>query len=347
MKAKPNLIEFSSKGLYCPPGKFYIDPFKAVDRALITHAHGDHSRSGMKHYLAHKDSIPIMKLRLGEGINSQGVEYGEVLNVNGVKVSFHPAGHILGSSQIRIEHKGEVWVVSGDYKLEDDGLCPVFEPVKCHTFITESTFGLPVYKWKPQSEIFSEMNNWWRSNQEKGQASIILAYALGKAQRILHHLDKSIGPIYVHGTIFATNEAFINAGLPIDEFPKLESGIKKDNYKNSIILTPPGWANSNWLNKFQSYSTGVASGWLALRGTRRRQTSDKGFVLSDHADWPGLNTAVEACEAERVYVTHGYTQVFSKWLQSRGIEAHVVNTLYENQYKDDEVVDNEDMEVEA
>ena len=336
MKNSPNLIEFSSKGLYCPAGKFYIDPFRSVDRALITHAHGDHLRAGMKHYLAHHDSVPIMKLRLGENINVQGVAYGEELNVNGVKVSYHPAGHILGSSQIRLEYKGEVWVVSGDYKIEDDGLTVPFEPVKCHAFITESTFGLPIYKWAPQAEVFADMNNWWRENKEKGVTSVVLAYALGKAQRILHHLDPAVGDIFVHSTIRDTNEAFINAGIPVVNYPVIESGKSKSLYKGSLIIAPPGWASSNWLNKFQPYSTAIASGWLAVRGSKRRFASDRGFVLSDHADWLGLNLAVKECGAERVFVTHGFTKVFSKWLQTQGIDAHVVNTLYENQFSGDE-----------
>jgi putative mRNA 3-end processing factor len=333
---KPSLIEFSNKGLYCPQGKFYIDPFKPVERALITHAHGDHSRFGMKYYLAHNASIPIMKFRLGPEINCEGVEYGEVREMNGVKISYHPAGHIIGSSQIRLEYKGEVWVISGDYKLENDGISTPFESIKCHSFITESTFGLPIYKWRPQSEIFEDMNGWWQMNKEKGKASIVFAYSLGKAQRILHNLDKSIGPIYLHGAIYYTNKAFNDAGIPVGEYPIVDTKSRKDIYRDALIIAPPGWASSSWMKRFLPYSTGVASGWMALRGTKKRKAADKGFALSDHADWPGLNEAVLACEAERVFVTHGYTNTFANWLQSKGIEASIVNTLYESQFSDDE-----------
>src|SRR5687767_15681366 len=153
------LIEFSDKGLYCRQGDFYIDPWKPVDRAIITHAHSDHARWGSKYYLCHRQTKPLLRLRLGEN-NFQGVEWEETTDINGVKVSLHPAGHMIGSSQIRVEHKSEVWVVSGDYKIEDDGLSGKFEPVACNTFITESTFGLPIYNWKTQSEIFRDIQDW-------------------------------------------------------------------------------------------------------------------------------------------------------------------------------------------
>lgn len=342
---KPNLIEFSNKGLYCPAGKFYIDPFKPVEKALITHAHGDHARWGMRSYLSHYDSIPIMKVRLGEHNNYQGINYGEKLNINGVAVSFHPAGHIIGSAQIRLEYKGEVWVVSGDYKLENDGLSPTFEPVQCNTFITESTFGLPIYRWQPQSIIFNEINNWWRSNLDKGITSIILGYSLGKAQRILFNLDKSIGPVFLHGAIYNLNKVLIDAGHPLPDFLKFEPGIKKNSFTGAMIVAPPSAAGSPWMRKFQPYSMAVASGWMALRGAKRRKAADKGFILSDHADWPELNEAVKACGAERVFVTHGYTQTFATWLRSQGIEAYTVNSLYENQFGAEEANEAELTEV--
>lgn len=332
LSQKPNLIEFSNKGLYCPPGKFYIDPFKPVEKALITHAHGDHARWGMKYYLSHFDSIPIMKVRLGEQNHFEGINYDEEININGVKVSYHPAGHIIGSAQIRLEYKGEVWVVSGDYKLENDGLSPAFEPVPCNTFITESTFGLPIYRWMPQESIFKDINNWWQSNKEKGVTSIILGYSLGKAQRILYNLDKTIGPVYLHGAIYNLNKVLIDAGHPLPDFPKFESGIKKNQFTGAMIVAPPSTAGSPWMRKFQPYSMAVASGWMALRGAKRRKAADNGFILSDHADWPELNIAVKACGAERVFVTHGYTQTFATWLRSQGVEAYTVNSLYENQF---------------
>ncbi|MDQ3072123.1 MAG: ligase-associated DNA damage response exonuclease [Bacteroidota bacterium] len=326
-----NLIEFTNKCLYCPAGGFYIDPWRAVDRALITHAHGDHARWGCKHYLSHHDSLPILKVRLGTQNPMQGIDYGEEININGVKVSFHPAGHIIGSAQIRLEYKGEVWVVSGDYKLEEDGVCTPFESVKCNVFVTESTFGLPIYRWQPQVEIMGQINSWWQQNAERGFASIIFAYSLGKAQRLLSNLDQSLGPIYLHGAIFNIQNAYHEYGIPLPQFPRVEPSMKKDVFRNAMIIAPPSAAGSGWMKRFAPCSMGVASGWMALRGMKRRRAADKGFVLSDHADWDGLNSAIKATGAEKVYVTHGYTTPFSAWLREQGLQSEVVETLYEGE----------------
>ncbi|MGZ5281397.1 MAG: ligase-associated DNA damage response exonuclease [Bacteroidia bacterium] len=324
-----NLIEFTDKGLYCAPGDFYIDPWKPVKRALITHAHGDHARWGHRYYLSHHDSIPIMQVRLGNN-NYDGVEFGETRDVNGVKVSFHPAGHIIGSAQIRLEYKGEIWVASGDYKTESDGFSPDFEPVKCHAFITESTFGLPIYNWQPQENIFNDINIWWKSNQERGMATVLCGYSLGKAQRILMNLDRSIGDIYLHGSIYNLHKALIEKGIQIPYYPKVDVTSKRDIYHKAMIIAPPSATGSAWLKRFTPYSLGVASGWMALRGAKRRKAADKGFILSDHADWNGLNWAVEATGAERVFVTHGYTSQFSAWLRGKGLDAKPVETLFED-----------------
>ena len=322
------LIEFTNRGLFCPPGNFYIDPWRKVDKAVITHAHGDHARHGSKSYLAHNDSVPVLRLRLGINNHYEGLGYGEPVNINGVQVSFHPAGHIIGSAQVRVEYTGEVWVVSGDYKTEDDGLCTPFEPVKCHAFITESTFGLPIYKWRPQKEIFNDMNNWWRQNAAQGKASVLLGYSLGKTQRMLYHLDQNIGPIYLHGSIHEVNRVMIDNGIPMPDVPELVFSKKKVDYKGAMIIAPPGSGAAAYLRMLGNYSAGMASGWMQLRGKKRWGAADKGFVLSDHADWPGLNAAIKATSAERVYVTHGYTQVFSKWLREQGYDSQPVNTLF-------------------
>jgi len=328
--------------MYCEPGDFYIDPWRPVERALITHGHADHSRFGHKFYLSHVDTIPIMKARLGFNIY-EGLGYGEVKMINGVKVSFHPAGHIIGSAQIRIEYKGEIWVASGDYKTEFDGLSPAFEPVKCHTFITESTFGLPVYNWSPQQAIFEDMNQWWQHNKERGITSVVLAYSLGKAQRILFNIDNSIGPIYVHGAIENMNEAVMSAGYKLPPTQKVESSMKKDAFKHALIIAPPSTAGSVWLKKFNPHSLGVTSGWMAVRGGRSWQSADKGFALSDHADWKGLNWAIKETGAHRVIVTHGYTDVFSKWLNENGYDSRTVETKFTGDSpvspaEDDEIV---------
>jgi putative mRNA 3-end processing factor len=313
--------------MYCAPGDFYIDPWRPVEKALITHAHGDHARFGHQTYLSHHDSIPIMKARLGFNLYD-GMSYGETRVINGVKVSFHPAGHIIGSAQIRLEYKGEVWVASGDYKTEFDGISPAFEPVKCHTFITESTFGLPIYNWSTQASIFEDINGWWQHNKERGIASIILAYSLGKAQRILHNVDRGIGPVFLHGAIYNMNNALIEHGIPLQKCAKVDASMKKELFRNALIIAPPSAAGSSWLKRFNPYSLGVASGWMAVRGARRWQSADKGFALSDHADWTGLNEAIKATGAERVIVTHGFTATFSKWLCEQGYDSRTVETQF-------------------
>jgi putative mRNA 3-end processing factor len=326
-----NLLEFTDSGIYCAPGKFYLDPWKPVDKAVITHAHSDHARWGNKHYLAHHDTIPILKYRLGPDIEVQGIKYGEQISLNGVKLSFHPAGHIPGSAQARIEYKDEVWVFSGDYKLVDDGLSVPFEPMKCHTFISESTFGLPIYKWKPQTDVFSEINDWWRKNAEQGLASVILGYALGKAQRILQNVDHGIGPVYTHGAVENINDIFRGSGIDLKSSQKVTDAIGKAEFRKALIIAPPSALSTPWLKRFDPYSIAIASGWMRLRGARRRRAADRGFVLSDHADWDELNEAVKACGAERVYVTHGYTAAFTRWLNESGLEAYEGKTQYEGE----------------
>jgi putative mRNA 3-end processing factor len=322
------LLEFTEKGIYCPAGDFYIDPWRPVKNALITHAHSDHSRWGMDNYLAHHISVPVMKQRLGIGIAVQGIAYYERLSINGVTVSFHPAGHIPGSSQIRVEYKGEVWVASGDYKLEDDGVSEPFEPVRCHTFISESTFGLPVYHWKTQAEIFAEINAWWQQCAETGKTALIYGYALGKAQRILQNVDDTIGAVYVHPAIQSMNDALTEAGLKLRNPLLLNAAVTKADLRGALVIAPPSAGGANWLSKLQPCSTAIASGWMGLRGARRRQAVDRGFALSDHADWDQLNTAVDACGCDQVIVTHGYTAVFAKWLQTKGIRAYEAKTEY-------------------
>lgn len=322
------LITFTDKGLYVPQADVYIDPWKPVTKALITHGHADHSRPGMKHYVASSSAVPVIKHRLGSHIDIVGLPYGELLSVNGVKFSFHPAGHIIGSAQIRVEYKGEVWVVSGDYKLENDGISEPFETVKCHTFITESTFGLPVFKWKPQELVFNEINEWWQSNIEQGKVSILSAYSLGKAQRIIQNVDTSLGKIFTHGAVENVNEVIRRQGIHLHDTTRVVQGQKHKLYEGGLVIAPPSSVNSDWTKRFKAQSTAIASGWMAMRGTRRRRSADRGFVLSDHADWDDLLTAIKETEAEKVYVTHGYTDVFSKYLNSIDISAGIVETAY-------------------
>ncbi len=332
-----NLIHFTDKGMYVPLADVYIDPWKPVARAIITHAHSDHARWGMGAYLCHHQTIPVLKKRLGDN-NYQVFRYGEEITINGVKFNFYPAGHVLGSAQIRVEYGGDVWVASGDYKLQHDGISAPFEAVKCNTFITESTFGLPVYNWKPQAEVINEINAWWKLNQEKGKCSVIFAYSLGKAQRIIHNVDHALGDIFVHGSVENMNTAYSEAGIALKPCRKVSAGFGKEAYRNALIVAPPSADGSEWMRKFEPYSTALASGWMALRGARRRGAVDRGFVLSDHADWGELNTAVKATGATRVIVTHGYTSVFSQWLREQGLEAFDVETQFSGESIDEDAI---------
>ena len=331
-----DLVIQRPEGLYCPPGRFYIDPWRPVDRAVITHAHADHARRGHRAYLAAAVSAGVLRARLGE-ISLQGVAYGEAVHIDGVRVSLHPAGHVLGSAQVRIECHGRVWVVSGDYFLsghegDHNATCTPFEPVRCECFITESTFGLPIYRWRPQAEVLAEINAWWRANAEAGRASLLLGYSFGKAQRLLAGVDASIGPIVVHGAIEPLNEAYRAAGVVLPPTWSLERMCagKDDRAQlaRALAMAPPAVLGSAWSRPLGECSDAFASGWMQLRGARRRQGVDRGFVLSDHADWPGLQRAIAATGAGRVIVTHGYEAVMVRWLAEQGLEAGSFRTEF-------------------
>jgi putative mRNA 3-end processing factor len=324
---KSALVVARPEGLYCPAGDFYIDPWRPVARAVVTHAHADHARYGSTQYLAASAGENVLRTRLGK-IELMALPYGESLRVGDVKLSFHPAGHVLGSAQVRIEHLGEVWVVSGDYKVEPDPTCAAFEPVKCHTFITESTFGLPLYKWVSPVTLFGEINDWWASNAANGRASVLFCYAFGKAQRILAGVDSQIGPIVTHGAVEPLNRAYREAGVPLPATQMVSEVADKSDFSKALVLAPPSAAGTPWMKRFGDYSDAFASGWMLLRGARRRRAVDRGFVMSDHADWPGLNTAIQASGASTVYVTHGYVPVMVRWLQEQGLEALSFETKF-------------------
>lgn len=325
------LLQFTDKGIYCAQADVFIDPWKPVARAIISHGHSDHARWGMQHYLTHHHNVPIIRHRLGPDIRVQGVAYGQETLINGVKFSLHPAGHIWGSSQIRVEYKGEVWVFSGDYKTRDDGISVPFEPVKCHTFITESTFGLPVFRFRPQQEIFADINNWWSENQALGKTSVLFGYALGKAQVLRQHVDAGIGNILLHGAVYNMQEVLRANGLDLPYTPRVTPDTPKEMLKGALIIAPPSAFGTSWMKRFTPFVTGMASGWMNLRGARRRRAADRGFVLSDHADWDELNATVALTGAERIFVTHGYTAVYAKWLRENGKEAHEVSTRFEGE----------------
>ena len=322
-----DLIARTDRGLYCEAGDFYIDPWRPVARAVITHAHADHARFGSDVYVCHPLTAPILKKRLGDVV-IETAAYGEVLSRNGVEIALYPAGHVLGSAQVRAARNGEVWVVSGDYKLEADGVASAFEPVRCDVFITESTFGLPIYRWRPQDEIMAGIERWWRDNAAAGRASVLYAYALGKAQRVLALVDPSIGPIVCHGAIEPINAITREAGVALPPTRLAHEIADKRDFAKALIVAPPSAAGSPWLNRFGVYSDALASGWMQVRGNRRRRGLDRGFALSDHADWPGLLSAIAATGAERVLATHGFTGPLTRYLRETGLDARGLETAY-------------------
>ncbi|MGJ8544915.1 MAG: ligase-associated DNA damage response exonuclease [Sulfitobacter sp.] len=327
------VLTFTPSGIYCPAGDFYIDPWRKVDRALITHGHADHARPGMGRYLATHAALPVIRHRLGD-ITAEGIAYGERRQIGGATVSFHPAGHVPGSAQIRIAVGAAVWVASGDYKTAPDGLCEAFEPVPCQHFITESTFGLPVFRWENQADVADQINHWWQSCAAAGKTAILGAYSLGKAQRLLSMLDPEIGPILTHGAVENTNEVLRAQGLPLPPTLRVTPDTAPKDHPGALAIAPPSALTSTWAGRFGPRETGFASGWMALRGVRRRRAGDRGFIISDHADWSGLLGAIKATGAENIYVTHGYTEIFTRYLNENGWTAREVPTQFEGESLD-------------
>lgn len=330
-----DLLTVTDRGLFCEVGNFYIDPWKPVERALVTHAHGDHICRGCGVNVCSREGRDVLRMRLGPEAVIETLNYGETVFPNGVRVSFHPAGHIRGSSQIRVEHRGEVWCVSGDYKLAPDSTCSGFETVRCHTFITESTFGLPIYRWQPSEIVCGEVNRWWRANQEAGRTSVLFAYALGKAQRLIAGVDPDIGPIFCHGAVQGVNNVYRDTGVPLPATSLVTHERKRKEWNDALIVAPPSARGTPWLRRFGDISTSFASGWMTVRGARRRRSVDRGFTLSDHADWPDLHRAIRDTGATRVLVTHGSTAVMVRWLQEQGLEAASLRTRYEGELAED------------
>lgn len=294
-----------------------------MKRALITHAHSDHARSGNESYLCSHPCLPLLELRLGKKAKIETIPFGQKHKIGDALVSFHPAGHILGSAQVRVEVAGRVFVVSGDYKPDGDQTCEEFEPVKCHLFISECTFGLPVYRWKPEEYVFDQINRWWSDNSSEGRPSLVFAYSLGKAQRVLAGLDPKIGPIFLHSAAYEFLEPYRQSGIVLPHAEKVEKA-KSNDYSRSIIIAPPAVEESGWARTFTDCRTSFASGWMAIRGQRRRRNLDQGFVLSDHADWDGLIRSIAATEAESVRLTHGNGDALARYLGEKGIDAGIL-----------------------
>jgi len=338
------LLALTPEGLACPAGGFHVDPWRPVDRALITHAHADHARPGHARYLGVERGLPLLRARL-PGATIETMRYGEVRRIGEVDVSFHPAGHVLGSAQVRIARGGEVTVVSGDYKLAPDPTCEPFEPVACTTFVTESTFGLPVYRWDPPSATLDDIARWWQANRDQRVASVLFAYALGKAQRVLAGLagrDAILGPVYVHGAVETINAAYREAGVALPPTRRAAEAGEGTEWAGALIVAPPSARGSRWLARFGPARTAFASGWMAIRGARRRAGLDRGFVLSDHADWPGLNKAIDATGARSIRVTHGYRDELVRWIGESasipGREARALDARFESGPGDEDAV---------
>ena len=329
-----SLLRLTDRGLYCEAGDFYVDAWSAVPKVVVTHAHGDHVAWGCEAYLTSAAGAAVLAARLPEGAAISPLPYGDAVTIGGVRVSLHPAGHILGSSQVRLEYQGDVWVVSGDYKTDPDPTCTPFEPIRCNTFVTESTFGLPIYRWRPEREVMADINAWWRANAEAGRTSLLYGYALGKAQRLIAGLDPGIGPILTHGAVERMTSVYRAGGVSLPPTTYAGAGTRRDTPRGAIVVAPPSADASPWSRRFGPSSNAFASGWMRVRGARRRRSLDRGFPLSDHADWPGLLGAIEATGATSVWVTHGYTSVLTRWLGEHGLDARAVATRFEGERED-------------
>lgn len=327
------LLQPTDRGLWCADGDFFIDPWRPVDRAVITHGHSDHARPGHGAYLTTDAALPVIRRRLGN-LRADTLPYARAITMGGVSVSLHPAGHVPGSAQVRLERGGEVWVVTGDYKTTPDRLSEPWEPVACHTLVTECTFGLPVFAWEDEAAVAAQINGWWAAAADEGRVAMLGVYALGKAQRVMTLLDPAIGPILTHGAVEEMTAILRAQGYALPATTRVTPDLPKAAQARALVLAPPSALGSAWARRFGAVTDGYASGWMRLRGVRRRRAADRGFVLSDHADWPGLNAAVRATGATRVLATHGYTAAFSRWLAEQGYETGVVATAWEGEALD-------------
>ncbi len=320
------ILEVTAGGCYCPAGDFYIDPAQPVERAVITHAHLDHARTGSRSYLATPETARLLSARLGPGTRVQEAAYGEAVDMNGVRLSLHPAGHMLGSAQVRLERGGEVWVVTGDFKREADPTCAPFELLRCHGLVTESTFGLPVFRWPAPADVLADIGAWWRRNAQSGGACVLFAYAAGKAQRVLAAVGEGPGPILVHGALERMNQVYREAGVRLPPTQPLTDDLRREDFAGALVIAPPTADGAPWMRRLPGPSKAFASGWMQIRGLRRRRAVDRGFVLSDHADWGGLIDTVFESGAERVWVTHGYTDEMVRYLREKGLAAEAIGT---------------------
>lgn len=316
-------------GLYCEPGGFHVDPWRPARLAVITHAHADHARPGCERYLAAEASVPLLRHRLGPGADVAGLPYGERTRLGGVTVSLHPAGHVLGSAQVRIEAGGETWVVTGDYKRDPDPSCAPFEPVRCDVLVTEATFALPVFRWPEPGRVAEEIRAWWLANRAADRPSVLFCYALGKAQRVLAELaDLTRDTVHLHGAVDAITALYRESGVAMLPTERVDLRRPKADWRGQLVVAPPSAAGSRWMRRFPGAATGFCSGWMRLRGQRRRRGYDRGFVLSDHADWPGLLATIADSGARTVLTTHGSDAALLRYLRERGLDARPLATAW-------------------
>jgi len=337
-----DLITPTDRGLWCAAGNFHIDPWRPVERAVVTHAHADHACPGCEHYLASPATCDLLRVRIGPDIDATPLPFGKAITQGDTRVSLHPAGHILGSAQVRVEdtrpgaHNDGTWCVSGDYKVDppqqQDPTAERFEPVRCDAFISETTFALPIYRWPDRARVAREINAWWRANAEAGRTSVLLAYSLGKAQRVLRLLDPAIGPIGVHASIPKLSAVYERHGVVLPEAVTANAESAPDLKNGGVIVAPPSASSGPWVRRFagpEGLRIAMVSGWMRVRGRRRWQSLDHGFVLSDHADWQGLLDSIEATGAARVGLTHGSASIMARYLaEHASLDAFVVPTRY-------------------
>jgi len=330
MARNSSLITVTSSGLFCKAGNFYIDPWRPVSTAaIITHAHSDHARLGHDSYYCAPDSLPLLQHRLGHNPNYYTIPYGKAIQFGKASVSLHPAGHILGSAQVRIEVDGEVWVVSGDYKRAPDPTCLPFEVVPCDTLITEATFALPIYRWQPTHETAKAILDWWMNCREKGRTALLFCYALGKAQRVLSELQAfTDDPVYLHGAVHTLTEVYRSLGVTMLPTVAVSDTARKKALPGELVLAPPSAFRSLWMKRFDALETAFASGWMRVRANRRHRGYDRGFILSDHADWPQLIQTIQETGANQVLVTHGKSDVLVNYLEEQGYQASALSTVY-------------------
>lgn len=319
-----NLLEPTPYGLFCPAADLYIDPTRKVDRAVITHGHADHARRGHRCALVSASGEAIVRLRVGPATRLQALPYGEPLRIGDATISLHPAGHLLGSAQVRIEVGGRVAVVTGDYKRGTDPTCEPFEPLPCHLLVTETTFGLPVYRWPDPASVAEEIDQWWARNRAEGVNSVLLGYSLGKAQRLLAMLRPERGPILAHGAVIAFLALYRQAGVRLPDTLTLNTEHLAQSRGRAMIVVPPAAMKPNLRRKLGNCRIGFASGWTLLPKRRNSSSHDAGFVVSDHVDWPELLQTVEDCAPEELWATHGYREEVCRYFSEKGLRTRSV-----------------------